>query len=151
MVVSGNSGPYLSRLGSPSKLVTELAVPYGLPKLLRHKMKNLVKSNARPVGPIRGPHQSLTSALPVKAWHMTMALSPVGESLPRVVYDTGTLWSVTPDSRVKSGTIAIFWCGMREAKGFSGCLDVLSTGVSDEPGRLWSWILTEFGGWTRAL
>lgn len=109
MVVSGNSGPYLSRLGSPSNLVTELALPYGLPKLLRHTMKNLVKSKARPVAPIKGPHQSLTSALPVKAWHMTMALSPVCDSLPRVVYDTGTFRRVTPDSRVKFGIIAICW------------------------------------------
>ena len=67
MVVNGNSGPYRSRLGSPSTLVTGLALPYGLPKLLRQITKNLVVSNALPEPPINGPHQSATSALPDKA------------------------------------------------------------------------------------
>lgn len=63
-----------------------------------------------------------------------MALSPACESLARVAYDTGTLRKFRADSRVKFGTIAICWWGMREAQGLSACLDVLSTGFSDEPG-----------------
>ena len=84
-VVRGNSGPYRSRLGSPSTLVTGLALPYGLPKLFKQTMKNLVISKARPEPPINGPHQSATSALPDRAWHITRALSPLAESFPRVV------------------------------------------------------------------
>ena len=139
IVVNGNSGPYRSRLGSPLRLETELALPYGLPKLLRHTIKNLVTSKARPRPPISGPHQSLTSALPVKAWQMTRALSAREESFPRVVYATGTFRRVTPDSRVKAGMIAICWSGINEAKGFSGWLEVLSTGFSDERiGGFWN-------------
>jgi hypothetical protein len=55
-----------------------------------------------------------------------MALSPFGDSLPLVVYATGTLLRVTPDSSVKDGTIAISWSGMRAANGFSDCERVLS-------------------------
>lgn len=106
IVVSGNSGPYWPSCGSPLMFVTGLAVPYGLPKLFRQTMKNLVTSKARPAPPIKGPHQSLTSALPDNAWHMTIALSPFSESFPRVLYATGTLCKMTPDSRVKEGTIA---------------------------------------------
>lgn len=55
-----------------------------------------------------------------------MALSPFGESVPRVVYATGTLWSVAPDSSVNEGITAICWWGMRAANGFSGCDWILS-------------------------
>lgn len=126
MVVSGNSGPYLSFAGSPSLAVTGLAVPYGLPRLFMQTMKKREVSNALPGPPRRGPHQSLTSALPVRAWQMTMALSPLALSFPRVVYATGTFLRVTPDSRVKEGIMAICWSGMRAAKGFSGWVRVLS-------------------------
>ena len=67
IVVRGNSGPYLPNAGSPSLLVTGLAVPYGLPKLFMHITKNLETSKALPGPPIKGPHQSLTSALPESA------------------------------------------------------------------------------------
>jgi hypothetical protein len=107
IVVKGNSGPYLSFWGLPSLHVTGLALPYGLPRLFMQITKNLDISNARPGPPSRGPHQSLTSALPVKAWHMTIALSRFGESFPLVLYARGTLCNVTPDSRVKEGMIAI--------------------------------------------
>lgn len=130
IVVRGNSGPYRSRFGSPSTAVTGLALPYGLPKLLRQTIKNLVMSKALPEPPIKGPHQSATSALPDRAWHMTRALSPFGDSLPRELYAIGTLRRVTPDSRVNEGTIAMCWSGMREAKGFSGWAEALSTGFS---------------------
>lgn len=126
IVVSGNSGPYLSLSGSPSLDVTGLALPYGLPRLFMQMTKNLEISNARPGPPSRGPHQSLTSALPVKAWHITIALSPFGESFPLVLYASGMLCKVTPDSRVNDGIMAIVWSGMRDAKGFSGCWRVLS-------------------------
>lgn len=69
--------------------------------------KNLEMSNDRPGPPSKGPHQSLTSALPVKAWQITMALSPAGDSFPLVLYASGTLCNVTPDSSVKEGTMAI--------------------------------------------
>lgn len=91
MVVRGNSGPYRPSDGSPSLAVTGLAVPYGLPSAFMQTMKNLDVSNAFPGPPRSGPHQSLTSALPVRAWQITMALSPFGDSWPRVVYATGTL------------------------------------------------------------
>ena len=135
MVVKGNSGPYRPCFGSPSMLVTGLALPYGLPRLFKHTMKNLVMSNAFPDPPISGPHQSATSALPERAWHMTKALSPFGDNVPRVVYATGTLCNSTPDSRVNEGTMAMCWSGMRVAKGFSGCRDVLSTGFSSFRGQ----------------
>lgn len=83
-------------------------------------------SKALPWPPSNGPHQSLTSALPVKAWQMTMALSPSGDSLPLVVYATGTCWSVTPDSSVKDGMTAICWSGIKLANGFSACEVILS-------------------------
>lgn len=67
MVVKGNSGPYLSFCRFPPLHVTGLALPYGLPKLFIHITKNLEISKARPGPPSNGPHQSLTSALPVKA------------------------------------------------------------------------------------
>lgn len=130
IVVKGNSGPYCPRAGSPSLFVTGLALPYGLPRLFRQIMKNLVTSKARPGPPINGPHQSATSALPLRAWHMTRALSLFSESWPRVVYATGTFLRVTPDSRVKEGTMAKSWSGTSCAKGFSGWPLVLSTGFS---------------------
>jgi hypothetical protein len=107
MVVRGNSGPYIPLLGSPSFAVTGLALPYGLPKLLRQTTKNLDMSNALPEPPSSGPHQSLTSALPVKAWQITMTLSQLALSLPRWLYATGTLRKVTPDSSVKEGMMAM--------------------------------------------
>jgi hypothetical protein len=82
-------------------------VPYGLPRLFIQTTKKRETSNARPGPPRSGPHQSLTSALPVKAWQMTIALSPFGDSFPLVVYATGTLCSVTPDSSVNDGMMAI--------------------------------------------
>lgn len=100
--------------------VTGLAVPYGLPRLFMQTMKNLDVSKTRPGPPNKGPHQSLTSALPVRAWQMTIALSAFGERMPRVVYATGTLRSVVPDSRVNSGIIAICCSGINAANGFSG-------------------------------
>ncbi len=130
MVVNGNSGPYLSCVGSPSLQVTGLALPYGLPRLFKQITKNLVKSNALPGPPIKGPHQSLTSALPVKAWQITIALSPFGDSLPRVLYAIGTLCRMTPDSRVNDGMTAMDCSGISLAKGFSGCVVTLSTGFS---------------------
>ncbi len=56
-----------------------------------HMMKNRETSNARPGPPSNGPHQSPTSALPVKAWQITMALSLFGDNLPVVLYASGTL------------------------------------------------------------
>lgn len=85
MVVSGKSGPYLPLDGSPSLYVTALALPYGLPRLLRQMTKNRVVSKAWPGPPRRGPHQSLTSALPLRAWQITKALLPSGDSFPLVV------------------------------------------------------------------
>ena len=87
--------------------VTGLALPYGLPRLLRQMTKNRVISKAFPAPPINGPHQSATSALPDNAWHITNTLLPCGESLPSVLYAMGTLCRVVPDSRAKEGTIAI--------------------------------------------
>ena len=126
IVVSGNSGPYLSLSGFPSLHVTGLALPYGLPRLFMQMTKNLEISNARPGPPSKGPHQLLTSALPVKAWHITIALSRFGESFPLVLYASGTLCKVTPDSSVNDGIVAMVWSGIRDAKGFSGCWRVLS-------------------------
>jgi hypothetical protein len=126
MVVRGNSGPYWPLDGSPSLAVTGLAVPYGLPRLFMHTTKKRDVSKARPGPPSKGPHQSPTSALPVRAWQMTMTLSASGERVPLVVYATGTLERVTPDSRVKDGITAICWCGMSSANGFSGCECILS-------------------------
>lgn len=126
IVVNGNSGPYISFPGIPSLYVTGLALPYGLPKLFMQITKNLEMSNALPGPPNKGPHQSLTSALPVKAWHMTIALSRFGESFPRVLYASGTFSSVTPDSSMKEGIMAMVWSGIKAAKGFSGCWRVLS-------------------------
>lgn len=126
IVVRGNSGPYRPKDGSPSLAVTGLAVPYGLPKLFMQTMKKRVSSNACPGPPSKGPHQSLTSALPVNAWQITMALSRPGESCPLVVYATGTLYNVIPDSRVNSGITANCCSGIKAAKGFSGCWCVLS-------------------------
>lgn len=120
-VVRGNSGPYWPNDGSPSLAVTGLALPYGLPKLLMHTTKNLDISKAFPAPPSIGPHQSPTSALPVRAWHMTMALSPAGESMPYVLYATGTLRRTAPDSRANSGMMANVWSGISAANGFSGC------------------------------
>ena len=93
-------------------------------------MKNLVISKARPAPPINGPHQSATSALPDRAWHMTKTLSPFRDSFPRVLYATGTLRRVVSDSRVKDGTMAMCWFGIRAANGFSGWPEALSTGFS---------------------
>src|SRR5256885_3845988 len=67
MVVRGNSGPYLPKAGSPFLLVTGLALPYGLPRVFRQTTKNLVVSKAWPWPPKSGPHQSATSALPLRA------------------------------------------------------------------------------------
>lgn len=111
---------------SPSLAVTGLAVPYGLPRLFMQTTKKRDRSKALPSPPSSGPHQSLTSALPVKAWQITIALSPLGDSLPLVVYATGTFWSLTPDSRVKEGMTAICWSGIKLANGFSACELVLS-------------------------
>lgn len=91
IVVSGNSGPYRPCAESPFLYVTGLAVPYGLPKLFMHMIKNLEISKALPVPPNSGPHQSPTSALPVNAWQITMALSLFGDNLPFVLYASGTL------------------------------------------------------------
>lgn len=91
MVVSGNSGPYGPFAVSLSLLVTGLAVPYGLPREFMQTMKNLDVSKALPGPPSSGPHQSDTSALPVRAWQITIQLSRSGDSLPLVVYATGTL------------------------------------------------------------
>ena len=66
-------------------------MPYGLPKLFMHMIKNLEISKALPGPPNSGPHQSPTSALPVNAWQMTMALSLFGDNLPFVLYASGTL------------------------------------------------------------
>lgn len=70
------------------------------------KMNHLVGSNALST-PRSGPHQSSTSAEPVRAWQMTRQLSPRGLSLPQVLYATGTSWSVTPDSSVKEGMVVM--------------------------------------------
>lgn len=126
IVVKGNSGPYRPLDASLSLAVTGLADPYGLPRLFMQTMKNLEVSKTRPGPPSNGPHQSLTSALPVRAWQMTMALSPFGLSFPRVVYATGTFRSVAPDSSLNSGIMAICWSGIRAANGFSGWDDRLS-------------------------
>lgn len=142
IVVNGNSGPYLSFSGSPSLHVTGLALPYGLPRLFMQMTKNLEISNARPGPPRRGPHQSLTSALPVNAWHITIALSRSGESSPLVLYASGTLRIVTPDSNVKEGMIAMDCSGIRAENEFSDCCCVLS----------WTYSVTiTFGGllWVR--
>lgn len=65
-----------------------------------------------------------------------------------MVYATGTFWSVTPDSRVKVGTMAMCWSGIRDAKGFSGCAESLSTGFSHMKGfQVWRAILTQLGDW----
>lgn len=126
IVVKGNSGPYLPLDASLSLAVTGLADPYGLPRLFMQTMKNLDVSKTLPGPPSSGPHQSLTSALPVRAWQMTMALSPFVLSFPRVVYATGTLRRVAPDSSLNSGIMAICWSGIRAANGFSGWDDRLS-------------------------
>lgn len=47
----------------------------------------------------------------------------------------GTLERVSPDSRVNSGTVAIRWPAIREKKGFSGCLVVVSAGCQLEADR----------------
>lgn len=83
-------------------------------------------SKALPDPPSKGPHQSLTSTLPVKAWQMTVALSFCGDSFPHVEYASGALSNVSPDSRVNEGFIAIFWFGIKARKGFSSCCRVLS-------------------------
>lgn len=43
-----------------------------------------------------------------------------------MLYASGTLRKVTPDSRVKDGIMAIVWSGIKDAKGFSSCCCVLS-------------------------
>ncbi len=58
-------------------------------------------------------YQSSTSALPVKAWQMLIALSAAAVSLPHVLYATGTFCRVLPDSRVKDGATNIC-CSRRE-------------------------------------
>lgn len=126
IVVKGNSGPYLPLPASPSLAVTGLAVPYGLPKLFMQTTKKRDTSNALPLPPSSGPHQSLTSALPVRAWQMTIALSASGDKFPLVVYATGRFRRVTPDSRVNSGMIAISWSGIKAANGFSDWDCILS-------------------------
>lgn len=100
--------------------MTGLALPYGLPKLFMQTTKNLDVSKALPGPPSRGPHQSPTSALPVSAWQMTMALSRPGDRVPYVLYATKTFWRTTPDSSSNSGTIAKVWSGIRPENGFSG-------------------------------
>lgn len=55
-----------------------------------------------------------------------MALSASGLRTPYVLYASGTLRRVTPDSSVNEGIIAIDWSGMRLANGFSGCEEILS-------------------------
>ncbi|KAH3668665.1 hypothetical protein OGAPHI_002419 [Ogataea philodendri] len=117
-VHSGNSGPYLS-LYSPS-MVTGEADPYGLPNEFRQMMKNLVGSNARSL-PISGPHQSFTSADPVNACAISMQLSPLSLSLPHVLYATGTLKILSPDSSVNSGTSTIVCPETSFENGFSVC------------------------------
>ena len=102
-----------------------------------HITKNLETSKARPGPPKSGPHQSLTSALPVKAWHITMALSRFGESFPLVLYARGIFCNVTPDSSVKEGMIAIVWSGIKAANGFSGCCCVLSYSYSATNSFVW--------------
>jgi hypothetical protein len=119
--VSGKSGPYRPSEASPSLAVTGLALPYGLPRLFMHTTKNRDVSKAFPGPPSSGPHQSPTSALPVSAWHITMALSPPGASVPYVLYATETLWSTAPDSSVTWGMMANFWPVISLVKGFSGC------------------------------
>ena len=42
----------------------------------------------------------------------------------------GTFLSVSPDSSVNEGMMAICWPGMREANGFSGCPETFSVGFS---------------------
>lgn len=61
---------------------------------------------------------------------MTSALSRPGDREPRVVYATGTLYRLAPDSRVKEGRMAICWLGISFPNGFSGWLDTLSAGFS---------------------
>ena len=77
---------------------------------------------------------------------MTIVLSLFGESLPRVLYATGTFCSVSPDSRVNEGIIAMCWSGMSDANGFSGWLEALSTGFSKWLHERWVGILTVFLG-----
>lgn len=68
---------------------------------------------------------------------MTSALSPVGDSFPLVVYATGTLYKVTPDSSVNDGMMAISWSRISFENGFSGCDVILSTGFSRWSSRTW--------------
>lgn len=78
-------------------------------------------SNARPGPPRSGPHQSLTSAEPVSAWQMIIALEPSALRTPRVEYATGTFRRTSPDSSVKEGIVAIVCVGIKDAKGFEDC------------------------------
>ena len=94
--------------------------------LFMQMIKNLEISKALPGPPNSGPHQSPTSALPVNAWQITMALSLFGDNSPFVLYARGTLRRVTPDSRVNEGIMAMFWSGINSENGFSGCFCVLS-------------------------
>jgi hypothetical protein len=61
---------------------------------------------------------------------MTRALSFCSESWPLVVYATGTLCIVTPDSRVKEGRMAKDCSATSCENGFSGCDVIVSTGFS---------------------
>jgi hypothetical protein len=61
---------------------------------------------------------------------MTMALSPLGASVPYVLYATGTLCNTPPDSRSTCGIIANVWSGMSLLYGFSGCAVTLSVRLS---------------------
>lgn len=61
-----------ARLPVAGLRVTGDDVPYGEARMLQQTMKKWRGSNTRPA-PSSGPHQSLTSADPVKAWHTTSA------------------------------------------------------------------------------
>lgn len=118
IVVDGKSAPYQPWEKSPFLAVTGLAVPYGLPRLFIQTTKNLSVSNAFP-GPRSGPHQSLTSALPDNAWQMIMTLLAFGDSLPQLMYATGTFLISTPDSSVKVGIVMISRPGTRFENGLT--------------------------------
>lgn len=141
-LTKGNSGPYCSPVSV--LIVSGDAEPYGEPRTLAQKIKNFVVSKAL-FGPIRGPHlqiirvrevntvvsrdnqgiatdlssyayQSSTSALPVKAWQITITLSAVSFSLPKVFHAIGTLVIVTPVSSVNVGMMVIFCSGIKPTK-----------------------------------
>lgn len=103
-MVLGNSFPYNEVVFGLEH--TGLDDPYGLPRALQQMTQYRVVSIAGFVGPdSRNDHQSKQSALPERAWHITITFVPDAFSLPLMVNATVASVKTCPDSNSNSSSV----------------------------------------------